>query len=98
MKAIIVFTETGPFLVLTTYQSPSDPNFIEKLHTKGINKFIIRELPVEKVKYRYGDQFSVIQQDLTQPDDFRVLDFNGHSVFYRFSFSEMGNPFYHEPH
>jgi hypothetical protein len=34
--------------------------------------------------------------DLNQTDDLRVLDYNGHNVFYNFEFSEMGKPIYHE--
>lgn len=50
MKAGIVFTGTGPILILTSYDSFDDPKFVEKLSAKGIKKFIARELPLEKVK------------------------------------------------
>ncbi len=97
MKACIIFTGTGPILVLTTFPSPSDPAFIEKLANKGINKFIARELPLDQVKKKYGKHFDVIMTDVKQTDDLRVLDYNGHNVFYNFSFSAMGEPFRHEP-
>ena len=45
---------------------------------------------------RYGQQFDVIQADLTSTDDLRVLDYNGHNVFYNFSFKEMGPGVVHE--
>jgi hypothetical protein len=38
----------------------------------------------------------VIMGDLLQTDDLRVLDYNGHNVFYNFPFAEMGKPIYHE--
>ncbi|SHG34655.1 hypothetical protein SAMN02745206_03719 [Desulfacinum infernum DSM 9756] len=97
MKAGIIFTGTGPILVLTSYDSFTDPKFVEKMATKGIKKFIARELPVEKVKEKYGLQYSIILGDLKQTDDLRVLDYNGHNVFYNFSFKEMGEPIYYEP-
>ncbi|ROR01840.1 hypothetical protein [Desulfosoma caldarium] len=97
MKAGIVFTGTGPILILTSYDSFEDPKFIEKVSAKGIKKFIARELPLEKVKEKYGHQFSVVLGDLHQTDDLRVLDYNGHNVFYNFSFKEMGDPIYYEP-
>jgi len=96
MKAGILFTGTGPILILTSYESFKDPKLVEKLETKGIKKFIACELPLEAVKSRYGGHFSVIMGDLHQTDDLRVLDYNGHNVFYNFSFSEMGDPVYHE--
>ena len=35
MKAGIVFTGTGPILILTTYNSFADVELIEKLNLKG---------------------------------------------------------------
>ncbi len=96
MKAGIIFTGTGPILILTSYKSFDDPSFVRKLSTKGIKKFIAYELPVEKVKEQYQDQFTLIMQDLSKSDDLRVLDYNGHHVFTSFSFSELGPPFYCE--
>ncbi len=96
MKAGIIFTGTGPILILTTYESFNDSKFAEKLNVKGIKKFIASELPLEKVKKKYGNHFSVVMGDLNQTDDLRVLDYNGYNVFYNFSFSDMGKPVYHE--
>lgn len=97
MRAGIIFTGTGPILILTTYESFKDPDFIEKLDNKGIRKFIASELPLDKVKTKYGNHYSVVMGDLKQTDDLRVLDYNGYNVFYNFSFAEMGKPVYHEP-
>jgi hypothetical protein len=55
MKSAIIFTGTGPILILTTYDSLTHPVFVKKLAAKGINKFIAIELPVEDVKTRYGE-------------------------------------------
>ena len=97
MKAGIVFAGTGPILILTTYDSFNDPKLVEKLNAKGIVKFIACELPMDLVKAKYGNHFSVVIGDLSQTDDLRVLDYNGYNVFHNFSFSEMGSPVYHEP-
>jgi len=97
MKAGIVFTGTGPILILTSYDSFVDPKLIEKLSTKGVDKFIAYELPIETVKKKYGNHFEVIMHDLNQTDDLRVLDYNGYNVFYNFSFEEMGSPIRYEP-
>jgi hypothetical protein len=96
MNSGIIFTGTGPILILTTYESFDDPNLIEKLKIKGIEKFIASEIPLDRVKEKYGNQFNVVMGDLHQTDDLRVLDYNGHNVFYNFKFSEMGEPVYHE--
>ncbi len=92
----VVFTGTGPILVLSTYESFSDPKFVEKLKQKGIKKFIAYEVPVDLCKKRYGNQYNVILGDLNQSDDLRVLDYNGHNVFYNFRFEEMGEPFHYQ--
>jgi hypothetical protein len=96
MKAGIVFTGTGPILILTTYESFEDPKLVDKMAAKGINKYIASELALETVKKRYGNHYDVVLEDLKQTDDLRVLDYNGHNVFYKFKFSEMGKAVYHE--
>ncbi|MDH3554274.1 MAG: hypothetical protein OEU80_00920 [Deltaproteobacteria bacterium] len=96
MKAGIVFTGTGPILILTTYESFGDEKFVEKLDFKGIKKFIAYEVPLDLVKKKYGQQFDVIMKDVKQTDDLRVLDFDGHKVFYSFSFADLGQHYQHE--
>ena len=96
MKAGIFFTGTGPILILTSYDTLSDPNLVDKLATKGIKKYIAYEVPEDKVKERYGQHYNVILGDLNQTDDLRVLDYDGHHVFYNFSLKEIGEPVYHE--
>lgn len=92
MKAAIFFTGTGPILILTTYDSLEDPNFVDKLSAKGIKKFIAYEVSEQAVKEKYGNHFNVIMGDLRQTDDLRVLDYDGHHVFYNFSLSDLGQP------
>jgi hypothetical protein len=96
MKAGIFFTGSGAVLILTSYDSLSDPNLVEKLQAKGIDKYIAFEVPMNMVQQRYGQQYKVVMNDLKQEDDLRVLDFDGRRVFQRFRFEEMGQPTYHE--
>jgi hypothetical protein len=96
MKAGVLFAGCGPILILTTYKSFSESDFIEKLAAKGIKKFIVYEVPVELVKKKYGQHLDVIINDLIQRFDFRVLDYNGFTVFDNFSFSDLGSPYYYE--
>ena len=96
MNAGIFFTGTGPILILTTYRELDDPMLVDKLAQKGIKKYIAYPVAEELVKEKYGQQFKIILGDLKQTDDLRVLDYDGHHVFYNFSLSEMGEPVFHE--
>ena len=96
MKAGIFFTGTGPILILTTYESLTDPNLVGKLGQKGIKKYIAYEVSVSKVKKKYRKDFAVIADDLARKDDLRVLDYDGHHVFYNFSLSELQAPWFYE--
>jgi hypothetical protein len=96
MKAGIFFTGTGPILILTSYDSLNDPKLVEKLLFKGIKKYIAYEVPEEQVKEKYGNHYSVIRGDLKQSDDLRVLDYDGHHVFYSFSIKDLGEPVFYE--
>jgi hypothetical protein len=96
MKAGIFFTGSGPILLLTSYEALNDPRLIEKLGTKGIKKFIAYELDENKVKQRYGMQYNIILGDLHQTDDLRILDYDGHHVFNKFSLHELGDSVLHD--
>jgi hypothetical protein len=96
MKAGIIFTGSGPLVILTSYESFTDPDLVEKLKAKGVKKYLGFEVPIDLCKQRYGDHFPVVLQDLRQTDDLRVLDFDGHHIFLTFSFSEFGDGFRYE--
>jgi hypothetical protein len=97
MKAGILFSGTGPIMILTSYASFGDPDFTEKLVSKGIKKFIAFEVDVELVQKKYGQHFHIVMGDLNQSDDLRVLDYDGHHIFNNFSLRELGEPIYYEP-
>ncbi|MGD8371747.1 MAG: hypothetical protein PVF76_05460 [Syntrophobacterales bacterium] len=96
MKAGIIFTGTGPILILTTYESFADGKLVEKLGHKGIKKFMAYEVPLDLVQQKYGQQYDMIMKDVKQTDDLRVLDFDGHKIFYSFSFTDLGEAYQHE--
>jgi hypothetical protein len=97
MKAGIFFTGSGPILILTSYESLTEPRLAEKLATKGIKKFVAFEVPLDLAKQKYGHHYNVITGDLHQEDDLRILDYDGHHVFNLFRLGELGNPIYFEP-
>ena len=96
MKAGVIFMGSGPILVLTTYESLSDPKFIEKLKQKGIKKFIAQEVSIDLCKEKYGTHFEAVMNDVKETNDLRVLDYNGHHIFLNIPFSQMGEPFKYE--
>jgi hypothetical protein len=97
MIAAMIFSGSGPIVILSTYASLDDERFVKKLATKGINKFMAFELPSEKCVTKYGNLFNVVVSDLEGVEnDFRVLDYNGNSALNRFSFKEMGKPVFYE--
>jgi hypothetical protein len=92
MRAYLIFTGTGPILVLSTYPKLTDERLISKLRYKGIDKFIAYEVDLEAVKARYEQSFANISKDLEKGQDIRVLDFNGHQIMANFSLDELGDP------
>jgi hypothetical protein len=97
MKAGIFFTGTGPVVIITSYDSFTNPAFVKKLSSKGIKKFIAYEVPLESAVEKYGHHFDAVMDDLKQEDDLRVLDYDGHHIFSKFSFKEFEKPIFYEP-
>jgi len=91
-QTYLIFTGTGPILVLSTYPELTDERLLKKLRYKGINKFIAYEVDTEAVQKRYLGSFDGIAGDLFSVEDIRVLDFNGHQIMANFSLDELGEP------
>lgn len=91
-RAYLIFTGTGPILVLSTYPKLTDSRLVDKLRYKGIDKFIAYEVDLEAVRSRYSQAYDNIIQDLEGVEDIRVLDFNGHQIMANFSLDELGDP------
>jgi hypothetical protein len=96
MKVYFIFTASGPIVILTSYDSIENPRLLERIHSKGIAKFIAHEVPVEMAKIKYGMHFDVVCKNLHESDDLRVLDYSGERAYKNFSFKELGTPIYHE--
>lgn len=92
MRSFLIFTGTGPILVLSTYSALTDPDLVAKLRFKGISKFIAYEVALDAVRARYGEAYASIARDLGEMPDLRVLDFNGHQIMANFSLDELGAP------
>jgi hypothetical protein len=91
-RAYLIFTGTGPILVLSTYEEITDERLVAKLRSKGIDKFIAYEVESGAVAQSYPESFDSVRQDLRGVEDIRVLDFNGHQIMANFTLSELGEP------
>ncbi len=92
MKSALMFTGSGPIVIVTSYHSLTDPGFVASMRTKGIDKFIAHELPLDLVKNRYGGHFDVAMDDRSESDALRVIDSDGERAFRLFHLSELGAP------
>ena len=92
MRAYLVFTETGPILILTSCQDITDTPLVQALQRRGIDKFIAYEVSTDEVHRMYGVPFEVVAADLEHGKEMRVLDFNGPHIFDTFTLSELGTP------
>jgi len=97
MKTAMLFTGSGPIVILTSHDSMTDPMLLEKLRAKGIERFLAYEIPLDLARKRYGGHFAVVLSDLHETDDLRVLDYNGERAFALFRLDELGSPIVHEP-
>jgi hypothetical protein len=96
MKGILVFSGSGPLLLLSSYPTVDHPELIEKLQAKGLAKFIAYEIPVGHCRDLYGYTYRDIVADLEEHDDIRVLDFDGHRIFLNFSLGSLGPAYVYE--
>ncbi|MEM5789990.1 MAG: hypothetical protein AAGU11_21955 [Syntrophobacteraceae bacterium] len=96
MKAGIVVSGTGAILLLTACNSLDDPNLVSCLHKKGVNKYIVFEVPIDLVKTQYGQRYSIALADRKQSDECRVVDVDGSRIFRNFSLSDFGQPLMQE--
>jgi hypothetical protein len=97
MKVAMLFTGSGPLVILTSHESLTSPALLATLAAKGIDKFIVYEIPQEIARQRYGGHYDVVAGDLHESDDLRVLDYNGERAFRLFRFDELRPPVLHEP-
>jgi hypothetical protein len=96
MKVFMLFTGSGPIVILTSHDSIEAPELLTKLAAKGVDKFVAYEVPLGLARARYGMHFDIVERSLAETDDLRVLDFDGGRAFRLFSFGEMSGPIAHE--
>jgi hypothetical protein len=97
MKTAMLFTGSGPIVILTSHDSITAPALLKKLEAKGIERFLAYDIPLELAKARYGGHFTTVVNDLHESDDLRVLDYNGERAFALFRLDELKRPVFYEP-
>ena len=95
MKAGVIFSGSGPILILTTGEDLVGEKVASWLGNKGIKKYIAYEVDLERCKRCYGQHYDATLKDVKQQDDLRCLDYNGQRVFELFPFEELSKPMYH---
>ena len=91
MRCFVVISGAGTMLVLSTFKSSTHPTLVQRFKASGISRLILMEVPLALAEERYDEMFQQLKRQIG-PEDFRILDFSGASVFGKFSFSEMGHP------
>lgn len=91
-RAYLIFTGSGPILLLSSYPELTDERFLEKLRHKGIDRFLAYEVDLEAVESCYPSSFGPVMRTLEVSEDVRVLDYNGHQIMANFSIGSLGDP------
>lgn len=92
MRSYLIFTGSGPILVVSTYPKLTDERLLQKLRYKGIVRFIAYEVDLDAVARIYGESYDAVVNDLATGEDLRVLDFNGHQIMANLSLDALGDP------
>ena len=90
MTAFLVFTEGEPMIVATAKEAVSDGRLAENLSRKGIDKFIAHEIDVDWLRQTYGVPFEVVETDIINGHNLRVLDSKGISAVANVRFADLG--------
>ena len=97
MKSYLLFTVTGPKVILTSYDSIDHPELVKKLKSKGIAKFIAYEVSIESARAKYGKYFNSACNNLYESNYLRIIDCSSDRSSEKFSFNELSNPTFYEP-
>lgn len=92
LRAYLIFTGTGPILLLSSYPKLTDDRLVTKLRYKGIERFLAYPVDLDAVEDRYSKSFGPVSADLVGVEDVRVLDYNGHQIMGNFSLESLGDP------
>jgi hypothetical protein len=90
MTAFVVFTESEPLLVVAPRGAAVEGRLAGALNSRGIEKYLAHEVPLDRLREEYGRSFEVIEADIRDGADLRVLDSKGSHVFAKVRFADLG--------
>ena len=90
MKGILVFSASGPLMLLSSYPTIDDPDLLMTPQAKGIDKFMAWATPVDRCRDLYGYSYRDDAKDLATRRGVHVLDTDGHRIFMNFSLRDLG--------
>jgi len=96
MTAFLVFTEGEPMIVVTAEEAVLDGRLVEYLSQKGMDKFIAHEIDVDRLRKAYGVPFEVVEADIINVRNLRVLDSKGSHAFANVQFADLGKSTWYE--
>ncbi len=96
MTAFLVFTAGEPLIVALPKEAVSDGRLVESLSRKGIDKFIAHEIDVDQLRDAYGVPFEIVEADINNGRDLRVLDSKGSHAFANVRFADLGKRIWYE--
>lgn len=95
MKSYLLFTQAGPILILTDYDSIEQPELADRLAAYG--KFVALEVPMETIQSCYSAHFEHVLKDPKESSELIVLDREGGRIFTNINFKLLGAPAIYEP-
>jgi hypothetical protein len=96
MKAFLVFNEGEPLLIMSSRAAADDGRLVTGLTNRGFKKFIAYEVPLQQLRARYGVPFEVLEHDVMNGKEVRVLDYKGRHVLENVRLADLGSCIWHE--
>ena len=96
IKPYLLMTALGAELILTRHDLEREPGTLKELAEGGLNKFIVFEVPMNKIKENYQAHLEHALKDPKLRDHFIVLDPDGRQVFENICLKEVGSPIVYE--
>lgn len=96
MIVALVFSGSGPLVIMTNHDGLEDPTLLDMLRRKGIRKFLAFPVPESLAREKYGTHYDIVCHDVHETDELRVLDFNGGRALELLPFAALGEPIFHE--
>jgi hypothetical protein len=90
MTGYLVLTETEPMIVVMPKGASVDGTSARRLADASGDRFVAFEVDISELHNQYGVPFEVVEADIRNGRDFRVLDAVGRRVFQRIRFSRLG--------